>query len=570
MRTTDKMQIKMGKTTRLVGSEILLFLSLLAYNYSCQEPSSSPPPTPVEIVKVPELLNPKTTELIKGTLNYAALNSGKIDNNIVLAETELVQTMYPDGSSKRLWSDEQIWLPRADSLYNFIAKSEEYGLFPTDYHFPQLMLLKGKLQDSASKLDAALWSRGDLMLTDAFVSLAKHLKQGRIGKDSVTLSSDTVLLPEFYSRAFQKVENGEGITNIFESLEPVHKDYLALRQALPAFLDSMDRTKYTYLSFPFEDSIIFYRQLQRRLFESSYITFNTRPADTIELKEAIRRAQVDRKLKVDGKAGPALVNSLNNTGLERFKRIAINLDRYKQLPAEMPETYIWVNLPEYRMRVWDKDSLILESKIIVGQPKTRTPVLTSSITNIITYPQWTVPLSIIIKEMLPQIKKDTGYLREQNLMVVDKNDSVIDPSTIAWARLSKEYFPYNLRQRQGDDNSLGVMKFNFRNKYEVYLHDTNARGLFSRNIRALSHGCVRVQQWNKLANFLTQSDSLKYSRDTISAWLKRQEKHTVVISEKVPIYIRYFTCVAEDGKIKFFDDIYAEDKLLRERYFAGK
>jgi murein L,D-transpeptidase YcbB/YkuD len=114
------------------------------------------------------------------------------------------------------------------------------------------------------------------------------------------------------------------------------------------------------------------------------------------------------------------------------------------------------------------------------------------------------------------------------------------------------------------------MKFNFRNKYEVYLHDTNARGLFARSNRALSHGCVRVQQWSKLANYLAHSDSIRYPRDTIAAWLKRQEKHTVVISEKIPVYIRYFTCSADEGKIKFFDDIYADDKLLRERNFAGR
>ncbi len=558
----------MRKSIRPVEPDIFLFLFLLICLHSCRE--SSPPPKPIEIVKVPELLNPKTIDMIKGTLNYAALNNGKIDNLIALHETEIVQAFYPDGNSKRLWSDEQTWFPLADSLYDFIGRGEAYGLFPDDYHFADLMLLKEKLQDSTSKLDAALWSRGDLMLSDAFALLTKHLKIGRSKKDSITLNADTILAPEFYTGLFGEIQHGKGLSSALESVEPIHAGYIALRNALPVFLDSMDRTRYTYLNFPYEDSLIFAKNLQSRLFENSYITFNTRAADSIELKEAIKKAQEDRKLKVDGKAGPALVKSLNNTDLEKFKRIAINLDRYKLLPAEMPEKYIWVNLPEYRMQVWDTGTVILESKIIVGQAKTRTPVLNSAITNFITYPQWTVPFSIIIKEMLPQIKKDIEYLNKQNLMVVDKNDSVIDPATIDWSQLSKKYFPYNLRQRQGDDNSLGVMKFNFRNKYEVYLHDTNARGLFSRGNRALSHGCVRVQQWNKLARFLARNDTLRYPPDTIAAWLQRQEKHTVVLSGKVPVYIRYFTCKTEDGKIMFFDDIYGEDKLLRERYFMSK
>ena len=100
-------------------------------------------------------------------------------------------------------------------------------------------------------------------------------------------------------------------------------------------------------------------------------------------------------------------------------------------------------------------------------------------------------------------------------MVVDKNDSVLYPSTINWAKLSKTKFPYLIRQREGDDNSLGVLKFNFRNKYAVYLHDTNARWLFSKSDRALSHGCVRVQDWQHLANFLVRNDSVKYSPDTL-------------------------------------------------------
>jgi L,D-transpeptidase YcbB len=568
MRITGKEHKKMSKSIRRFGSEIILCLFLLVIYYSCQE--NSPPPKPIEIVKVPELLNPKTTELIKGTLNYAALNNGKIDNYVALGEASILQFFYPDGSSKRLWSDEQTWLPIADSLFLFVERSEQYGLFPNDYHYASLRTLRERLHDSASKLDAALWSRGDLMLSDAFVQIAKHLKRGRLEKDSTTLSADTILTADFYTTLFTEIQNGQGLTSALESVEPAHNGYQALRHALPAFLDTMDRTSYTYLRFPYDDSLVFTRQLQSRLFESSYITFNTRTADSTELKEAIKRAQEDRNLKVDGKFGPLLVKSLNNTDVEKFKIIAINLDRYKLLPSEMPEKYIWVNLPEFKMQVREPDSIILDSKIIVGQPKTRTPVLTSAVTNFITYPQWTVPFSIVIKEMLPQIQKDTLYLNKQNLMVVDKNDSVIEPATINWSKLSKKYFPYNLRQRQGDDNSLGVMKFNFRNKYEVYLHDTNARGLFSRNNRALSHGCVRVQQWKKLALYLSQNDSLRYPRDTIAAWLKRQEKHTVSLSEKVPVYLRYFTCIAEDGKIRFFDDIYAEDKLLRERYFAGK
>jgi murein L,D-transpeptidase YcbB/YkuD len=153
-------------------------------------------------------------------------------------------------------------------------------------------------------------------------------------------------------------------------------------------------------------------------------------------------------------------------------------------------------------------------------------------------------------------------------MVVDKNDSVISPSSINWHRLSKKYFPYRIKQREGDDNSLGVLKFNFANKYAVYLHDTNARWLFAKSNRALSHGCVRVKEWEKLSHFLVRNNLDKYPPDTLRNWIEREEKHVVWGFPRVPIYIRYFSAEGKGGKLKLYDDIYGDDRLLREKYFA--
>jgi murein L,D-transpeptidase YcbB/YkuD len=175
-----------------------------------------------------------------------------------------------------------------------------------------------------------------------------------------------------------------------------------------------------------------------------------------------------------------------------------------------------------------------------------------------------------MKEMLPKIKENVEFLNKENLMVVDYNDSVIDPTKIKWSKLNKDYFPYHLKQREGDDNSLGVIKFNFRNKYSVYLHDTNVRWKFNNPFRAISHGCVRVKEWTKLANFLIRKDTIRHQADTLKAWLGRQEKHVMSGFPKLPLYIRYFTCEGKDGRIKFYDDIYEEDRYLREKYFSDK
>jgi murein L,D-transpeptidase YcbB/YkuD len=550
-----------------VTSLRFLFLSFFCAFVACQD---SPPPAPVEIVREPELLNPRTGEVIAEAIAYALENSGRVDDSIVLAEPDLVAAIHTSSPAKRVWSDERRWLAISDTLVGFVRQSERQGLFPKDYHLRHIESLRLRLLDSAAMSDAALWARGELMMSDAFALLCRHLKLGRLKRDSVSLRQDSVLKSSEVTEWLGRIQQGESMTVILASLEPRHPAYLALKEALPAFLDSMDRTPYTYIQWPKKDSISFVRQLQSRLFEDAYISFNTREADSTALSEAIRKAQEDRGLKVDGKAGPQLVGSLNNTGLENFIRIAINMDRYKLLPDSMPPRYVWVNLPAYRMSLVDSGNVLMESKVIVGQPKTRTPVLNSRIYNLITMPQWTVPYSIIFNEMLPKIQKSTDYLRKENLMVVDRYDSIIPPDSIDWSKLNKKNFPYLLKQRQGDDNSLGVIKFNFYNKYDVYLHDTNARGLFNRQNRAMSHGCVRIQKWDSLARVLASVDTLRHHPDSIAQWIKRGEKRSVALRDKVPIYIRYFTTEAQDGQIRFFDDIYAEDKLLRDRHFSSK
>ncbi len=533
--------------------------------------SQPPKPKAKEIVKIPEQMDPAVRRQIVGLVGQAIRFEGKADDTIVLDRADIVAAWYDDRNGERFWSKDEIWLPRADSLVEFIRHSEYYGLFPADYHMEDIASIFNKLKDSAAMMDAALWARGELMLTDAFAKMARHLKLGRIPIDSVNLQKDTMMDSGFYIKLRDSLADIDNPGVLLLKLEPVNERYRALRASLPAFLDSLDRKEYTYIDFPKKDSMVFVKQLQARLYESQFIDFTDRTPDSTELANAIKKVQTARKLKIDGKAGPELVGSLNNTGMERWRRLVINLDRYKQLPDSLPTSYIWVNIPAFKMQVWDSGTVKLESKIIVGQPKTRTPVLNSAVTNMITFPQWTVPYSIIFKEMLPKIQKDIGYLDKENLMVVDHNDSVIDPATIDWSKLNKKKFPYLIRQRQGDDNSLGVMKFNFSNKYDVYMHDTNARSMFSRSNRALSHGCVRVQKWDSLSHYLVTKKPQPVPMDSLNAWMARQEKHYINLKQKVPVYLRYYTCeVKEDGTIQFFDDIYSVDKELIQKHLGRK
>lgn len=548
--------------------EIVFAGLFFAFFFSCQDKKK---PVERDVVTSPEKAPEHLSEDIKKLVDFAEQNKAVINDSVHLNYMHLDSGLYEGKKFEALWSNKEQWFAAGDSLYQFIEHCKNYGLFPSDYHYGALSFIHRVFnEDSIARKNIALWAKADLLLTDAFFMLVKDLKQGHLNYDSVTLRTDTLLSDTIFTKTLDEALETGNISSALHNLEPKHAGYDSLKAYIKDFLSTAKFKPFTYLDYPYKDSIAFFKSLQKRLFEVGMLTNDTVAVDTTIIKPAIRKYQKAKNLQPTGRVNDKMVSALNETDIERFKRIAVNLDRYKLLPDSLPHTYLWVNLPGFYLRVMDSDTLVFESKVIVGKPDTRTPLLSSEVSNFITLPQWTVPSSIIFKEMLPKIQKNVDFLKKENLMVVDKDDSVLDPHKINWKRLNKNHFPYLLKQAQGDNNSLGVIKFNFRNKYSVYMHDTNVRWMFGKAFRAVSHGCVRVQQWEKLSDFLVRNDTMRYHPDTLRAWIKRQEKHVVSGFQKVPVFFRYFTCEGKNGHVKFYDDIYAEDKILREKYFAGK
>ncbi len=554
----------------------LIFLCL--FIISCNNTS---PANPGELVKDPDQMDATATISIQSILEKAIAENGKIDDTTKLHFAAVVKNFYETSDFEPLWSSKEDWVPLADSLLNTIYNAELEGLFPKDYHYRNLKLLKTTFKtDSLKKMDADLWAKADILLTDAFMRLIKDLKYGRLKADSITLNPDSTIVTDFYIKNLKALTEKKQYTSLLNSLQPKHKGYWELKKGIKRFTDSMDRRTYSYVIYPYKkgdtkDSLYFVKILGKRLAESG-ISSESMP-DSSSLADAVKKYQKQRGLKVDGKISSALVKSMNISDTERFKRIAITLDRYKQLPSKMPEKYIWVNIPGYYLSVVQKDTIAFESKVIVGKIETRTPVLNSEITDMVTYPTWTVPTSIIVKQYLPKLKNNPGYLSRLGLRLVNSKGETINAFSVNWSKYSKG-IPYRVMQGSGDNNALGIFKFNFKNPYAVYLHDTNQRYLFKNGYRALSHGCVRVQDWEKLAIYITQNDSinlkigdtLQYTADSIKNWVAAKEHRRLEVKNKIPIYIRYFSCEGIEGKIKFFEDIYGEDKALREKYFTDK
>lgn len=530
------------------------------------------------IASNPQELQEKTSYLVRSFIGIAAAKNGQLeDSTILLSQARIAKLLYEKKSFEPLWCQKEEWLPTGDSLFSFIESSQLFGLFPEDYHIEQLKDIRQKFFiDSLAKgdrKDAALWSKADIMLTDAFVQIIKDVKLGRLPQDSITLRKDSVLNDAFYQQQFDILQQS-GLAKMIQSLEPNQRGYHLLKTGIKKFLDSADYQQFTIVPYPEKNQSKFTRALQKRLYEGGFIAFDSIAADSIQLADAVKRFQKKKGIAVDGRAGEGTVRMLNVNDREKFIRIAISMDKYKMLPETMPSKYIWVNTSANYLELIDKGEVKINSKVICGKPKTRTPLLTSNITELITYPQWVPPPSIVSKEILPAVKKNPGYLAKKGFSLVDAKGNEVDPYSVDWSKYSKG-IPYRVVQGSGDANALGIMKFVFSNKYSVYLHDTNQRYLFGNAMRSLSHGCVRVQEWEKLAYYILRNDSLNASGgytkiDSVKSWLQRKQKKSIAIRNKVPVYIRYITCEGQNNNIVFYDDIYSEDKMLREKYFASK
>ena len=548
----------------------LFFLATILVLASCKERKHI---GEKEVVQQPAQINESATEIIQGTLSEFLQGDHHQADFKDVKNVEHVKKIYAQNDYLPLWTSEGKWTRPGDSLYSFIADAKYYGLFPEDYYQSRITRLRSKLlPDTAAKenkLDAALWAETDLYLSLAFVQLVKDLKIGRI-KDSVTVKKDSLLSSEFFAQQLKAFQTAVCIDSFVVSLEPKHAGYRELKLALQSFLPGASFKEFTYVNA--EDSLNLNDLIRQRLTEDS-IKIDSSLSDSLALAKAIKKYQKRKGLKQDGKINASIIKLLNETDYEKFIRIAITLDRYKQLPDSLPNQYLWVNIPGYYMFLKENDTVRLLSKVVVGKPETRTPILSSAITDMITYPQWTIPASIIKKDILPGLKKDPAYTLKKGFSLIDKDGNEVDPYFVNWNKYQNG-IPYKVVQGSGDDNALGVIKFNFSNKYSVYLHDTNQRYLFSKKARALSHGCVRVQSWDSLAYYILRNDSLAGNRylpvDTLKTWLSLKEKHVIPVRKRIPLYIRYFTCEAKDDKIVFYDDVYGEDRRLKETYFLTK
>ncbi len=518
------------------------------------------------VAEDPEEVNELATKAL--TAKIAAIDTshkfvyGKTDTLFAASWTK---TFYSKRENKPAWIDKGKLNSAGDSLYRIVMNAIDWGLIAEDYHATLIdSFIRTSYDSTKEQYNVTHLANADMLLTDAFFTFAVHVSTGRMANDTVEVREwhPQRLDTNVFALIDDAVKNNR-VKKVFESIEPKHPDYIAVKKFIPQFRNEFGKAKWDELPEIEKDTTAFLKALKPRLVAGHDYDSTTPGSDSLKLAEGLKKFQKRCGLEPDGKPGRLTRKALNMNVDERLRQMAVNLERWRLEPKKYPKQYLFVNIPAFEMRVWEADTVIMKSRIVVGAPKTQTPQLTSKISFMILYPYWHVPYSIAWKEMLPAIKRDTAYLRKKDFEVLDRSGKVVDPNTIDWKKVSRNNLPYKFRQRIGRGNSLGILKFDFPNRHGVYMHDTNSKSFFGYENRAQSHGCMRLEKYMDLAYFIIRDDSVKLPKDTFDLWMKEHSQRRVYAKKPLPIYVRYFTCYAtDDNKILLLNDVYGRDERI--------
>lgn len=362
------------------------------------------------------------------------------------------------------------------------------------------------------------------------------------------------------------LDKGEKVT------EPVNHYYTTLKAKLRQYRAIAKKggfpkvvTTKKLLSFPESDSCLL--AVKQHLFLTNDLKVNDKTIIyTDELVKAVRSFQHRMGLNVNGKLNNQTITELNKPVDFRIRQMMLNLERLRWVPVDLGKEYLIANIPEYKLHVIEDKKLVWTTNVVVGKDVKQTTIFKGNISRIVLNPYWNIPNSIIMGEIIPKIKANPNYLADNNMEVVS-GEKVIEPSTINWDKY-KNAVPFTVRQKPGKGNALGRMKFLFPNNFNIYLHDTPSKGLFDASTRAFSHGCVRVENPNKLLLHFLRNDKT-WNQEKIDSIIETNEEFGIIIKPTIPVYIVYFTSwVDNNGQLNFRDDIYKLDDQLANEVFG--
>lgn len=539
----------------------LVIVFLCTYS-ACSERSEKKAYVPITDSGLGQIIEKKT--------NQWSASSKEVIGGEQIYSSGLVERFYKGRNYQPAWSHNGR-LVETETLIRALEEAYGDGLIPDYYHLSFIKSLAGKAE---KEFDQAALADLDILFTDAFLTLSCHLSGGCV--NPVTIEAEwfvkqrTVDVSSVLEQALREKQIRESLMKLL----PGQGIYIRLKQALGRYRDLLLKGEWPLVSdgpvlkkgFVSERVV----DLRKRLAASGDLEAEeTMEGDLFDekLEQSVIAFQKRHGLKADGSVGPATLTALNVPLKQRIRQMELNMERMRWLPDNVQQRSIVVNIANFELNVLENEKTVLSMCVVVGKPFQRTPVFTARMTHLVINPSWNVPESIARKEILKKIQSDPQYLAKQKIKVLrgwGPKEKEVDPETIDWSRTNANTLAYRFRQEPGPLNPLGSIKFMFPNKFDVYLHDTPSKRLFSKSVRTFSHGCTRIEKPFELGEYVLRDDP-GWDREKLLAEIEKGTEQTILLPHPLDVHFLYLTAwVDEDGILQFRNDVYKRDKQLDE------
>lgn len=510
---------------------------------------------------------------IEAKVSLISRASGFLCRGELICGIQFLPAFYVQRQYQPVWLDEQGVRPTAPALLRALSSARDDGLEPSDYHLDAIEEIRAAVAEGQPLVfgrTAEQWAEFDILLTDAFLLFCSHLSGGRVNPETLhndwVISEPTVDMMALLHTVLTKAQ----LERAVDQLRPSVDGYARLRSHLYSLREVAANGGWPQvpqgLTLKPGDRNARVLALRHRLIADGGLRAAGRheAPDRFdnELIAAVKRFQSRNGLEADGLVGRQTLAALNTTVEQRIRQVELNLERWRWMPADLGDRYISVNTADFTLQVVEDGRPVIEMPVVVGKPARRTPVFSSQLSHVVVNPNWTVPFTIAVEDMLPKAIEDPGYFEERGISVYwgwDEKAPPIEPRHIDWQAYGVNNFPFRFVQAPGPTNALGRFKFMFANKFAVYLHDTPNRAHFDQVERDFSSGCIRVADSVALAEYLLEDDPA-WSDERLHSVLESGEPRVIHIQRRIWVHLIYLTAwVDRDGVLQFRRDIYDRD-----------
>ncbi len=483
-----------------------------------------------------------------------------IQNAVTANGNAEITAFYAKRAFAPIWLNKSGLTQKAHLTIAAFADANAHALNPDNYSPLEFI---ERSETSATLED---WVSLEIDLTTQFLRYATHLSSGRVQPNKVNKALNIFPRRPDTDDLLNNVASTQNYAAFLEALAPNTPQYARLKRRLSAYRDKAAQGGFTtvpegeVLKPGMEDDRI--DVLRQRLIEEDYLVAADHSSDLYDgaLVDAMKEFQAYHGLEVDGVIGKDTITALNTPIENKLIQMELNMERRRWMPEDLGQSYVFVNLADQFLKVVKNEKTVHTAVVVVGKPYHATPVFSDKMTYVEVNPYWNVPYSIATKEYLPKLKSNSGALSGKGIRVFN-GDREISPSQIAWSSYSRSNFPFKLRQDPGNKNALGRIKFMFPNKFNIYIHDTPSKSLFSRAQRSFSHGCIRVDDPFALGDMIL--GDYGYDRARLEQIRDGGQRKVIKLDTPMPVHITYLTAwMNKDGSTHFRRDLYQRDKVL--------